>query len=211
MKKNMIFCILTLVICSCEINLDDDIKYYRFSKNDYKFIPTVYQDIDRIITFKNQQSEEVKIEVKGYNKNKKSNGGWNWAGGASTDLYYTDQIIIWLDLMDVNFPEIGDGYCDQIHITIEKRSDGTTETILKIPSYSNYCSRISLPSLSPYIELQSMSIGNVSYDSVKVFETEENFLFYDESTIDKIYYDFNQGIIGFDDTENNIQYRIVNE
>lgn len=211
MKNYVTYLFIFLVVFSCDIDLDDNPSYYKFTQYDYKFIPTVYQDVDRTITFKNQQNEEVQIDVKSYSINKKSNGGWNWVGGSSTDIFYTDQIIIWLDLINVNFPDIGDGYCDQIHIIIEKRSDGTTETILSIPSYTTYCSSINLNSLSPYDELLSMSIGNVIYDAVKVFETDENFLFYDESTIDKIYFDFENGIIGFDDIDNNVEYRIVNE
>ena len=59
MKKYIIFSMLTLAICSCDINLDDDAKHYRFMQEDYEFIPIAYQNVNRIITFKNQEDEEV--------------------------------------------------------------------------------------------------------------------------------------------------------
>jgi hypothetical protein len=199
---------LLMLATSCEIK--DDTAFYTFSSKDYNYIPIVYQNVGRIITFKNQQNDEVRIEVKSYTINKKSNGGWNWVGGSSTELYYTEQIIIWLDLMDVGFTDIGDGYCDQLHIIIEKRSNGTTDTSLDVPTFTSHCSSSSLNSTSPYNDLQEMIIGDITYDHVKIFETESNYLFYNESTVNKIYFDFKEGIIGFDDSENNTQYRIIN-
>lgn len=56
-----------------------------------------------------------------------------------------------------------------------------------------------------------MTIDNVIYDKVKTFTTKKNYLFFNESTINKLYYDLKMGIIGFDDTVNNVEYRIINE
>ncbi len=217
MKKIILLFILTMIsIISCET--EDDTKFYTFSNEDYNFIPTVYENSgDEILIFKNQYNEEVEIQIKTFTTDKKSNGGISFSQGYS-EFYYTEQIIIWLDLIDVtltldngNF----DDFCDDFHIIIEKKSDGTTETKLDVSSYEDtsyggLCSGSPLISNSPYNNLNEMSIGNKVYTKIKIFETDSNFYLFDDSTINKLYYDFKNGLVGFDDTSNNISYRIVN-
>lgn len=208
MKKTVLLFLIIISIISCET--EDDTKFYAFSNDDYNFIPTVYENNeDEILIFKNQFNEEVKIQIKTFATDKKSNGGISFTQDYS-EFYFTEQIIIWLDLVNINFPNFGEGYCDQLHIIIEKKSNGTTETKLKVPSYTDHCSIWSLISYSPYNDLGNLSIGNENYNKVKVFETDTNFYLFDNSAINKLYYDFEKGIIGFDDTTNNINYRIVN-
>lgn len=216
MKKLLLFILIITSLLSCET--EDDAKFYTFSNNDYKFIPTIYENNeDEILIFKNQYNEEVKIQIKSFRFNKKSHGGISFTQDYS-EFYYTEQIIIWIDLIEVTLTVDNgniDDYCDDFHIIIEKKSDGTTETKLKIPSYvdtsfGGSCSGSRLISNSPYNNLNEMSINNKVYTKIKVFETDNNFYFFNNSTINKLYFDFKNGLVGFDDTLNNINYRIVN-
>ena len=211
MKKYVIFNLLILVVYSCDIDFEEDVKYYQFTQEDYKYIPTIYQHVGQVITFKNQEGDQISVQVKGYSENKKSNGGWNWAGGNSIDLYYTDQIIISIQLLDVEFPEIGEDYCSQIHIIIEKNKDLTTTTRLDVPYYDNACFGTHLDTTSPYNNLQNLTFDGVNYQNVTIFNTDRNLLLFNESSINKIYFDHKMGIVGFDDIGSNIQYRILTE
>lgn len=212
MKKLIIIVIAFLTYSSCgDLDWDGSPEYYRFDPSDYEFIPVVYTDIGKIFKFKNNLNEEVSIKVSVFNYNKKTNGGWNWVGGSSTPIYYTEQAFVGFDLLDVNFPNIGVGYCDQLYISIEKQKNKTLNISLKIPVYTTFCSSTNLIITSPFNDFKVMTIDNVIYDKVKTFTTKKNYLFFNQSTVNKLYYDLKMGIIGFDDMVNNVEYRIINE
>ena len=59
--------------------------------------------------------------------------------------------------------------------------------------------------------LTQMVINNKTYSKVKTITTNEYFTLYNNSHIDKVYYDMDNGIIGFDDTQNNKEFRLESE
>lgn len=54
-----------------------------------------------------------------------------------------------------------------------------------------------------------MKIDNFTYSKVKLLANSNHYLISENSTIDIIYYDFNYGIRGFDDTVNDEYFRLV--
>ena len=64
---------------------------------------------------------------------------------------------------------------------------------------------------SPFENLTQMEINETNYTKVKIIIPNDYFTFYNGSQIDKVYYDFDKGIIGFDDSQNNKEYRLINE
>lgn len=56
-----------------------------------------------------------------------------------------------------------------------------------------------------------MELNGVRYSKIKILTPNDYFTFYEGSNIDKIYYDMDNGIVGFDDSQNNLEFRLISE
>ncbi|MGK0308644.1 MAG: hypothetical protein ACI8RP_001608 [Urechidicola sp.] len=211
MKKEYLL-ILTLIIitfCSCENDFDifGGKDYYKFTSSDNEYLFKNYKNIGEIKKFTNQNNETFEIEVQDYRIDKESTGLLS-----PGELYYYEQLVILLKLKDVN------SNCNTITILVTKNKDGTLWTKITIPSFDrNSCGGIIYyykhPEQIEY-EIIELNIGNKSYKNVLVFEADppltKHLTFYENSTIDKVYFDLNEGIIGFDDINNDLKFRLEN-
>ena len=211
MKKLLFLFAFTSI--SCSLNLDENYPYDKFSNSDFDYIPTFYREKGKIIRFKNQYDEEVRFETSIYSIDKKFYSGLNFVGNTAPSKYY-DELYINILLLDMEIEGEPDYYCQNIEITVTKKYNGDLLHQVTIPTYDNtFCTYENRQFDTPEINIEEMEINNRIYEKVIVFDTWSNnfYSLYNNSTINKVYYDLNYGIIGFDDTENSIQFRIVND
>ncbi|MCB0458636.1 MAG: hypothetical protein R2821_01465 [Flavobacteriaceae bacterium] len=205
--KNPIFFLATFILYSCSIDFDwsDNVSYYKFTKSDYKYIPTVYKNEGKIFTYRNKDGDEVKIKSLYYTfLQKEYESGYGFGQPGIGDSFYYDEL--WIELELINFSI----ECNKIYIHIRKTFEKNLSTIISIPEYDGFfCLSGGFNFTSPYGNLQEINFDRQSYDKVVVINTEEFFTLHNDSKSKSIYYDFKQGIIGFDDLDGK-EWRIVN-
>jgi hypothetical protein len=208
--KNLFFLIFILcIITSCEPA--DSEPYYAFSTLDYEFIAENYQDTEKIYVFRNSNEEEVSISVISYTLSKKYESGYIFGQSDRGQSYFYDHLWIEIDLLDFSVDGEPDGYCDRIQLQIFKTPEGL-RTELQIPAYTPpLCSQGGFKETSPYQNLSVLEINGSTFNKVKTITSDHYFSFYNESQIDKVYYDFGEGFIGFDESQTNTQFRLVIE
>ena len=193
-------------LCSCELNLDDSPEYYQFTQNDYDFIPTVYNDVGKLFKYRNQLNEEVLIEIISYKISKEKAGGY----GSSYSLHYYQNLEI---LLRVKNEDASNPNCDFKSINFSNVNGSYFVSHFSSKRSPNPCLNGGIPPERfeyPFATTE-LNINGVNYNKViSIFENNAPY-FSPLYTFNKVYFDFKEGIIGFDDTENNIQYRIVNE
>ncbi len=198
---------LSLFSCSKE---DNEPPFYKFTNSDYEYIPTLYEDVGAVFTFKNELNEEVKIKVLDYTITKKSGGGLSGffvGGGSSMSYHYFEKLEIDLEIIGVISPP------KRISLefySVYKADPSRIGIWIHLPYFDGGFSR---KNISPPFDdgLGELIIEGNNYNKVKSFNN--SYLFFKTGNnypIDKVYYDFKHGLIGFDDTENNIQFRLVN-
>lgn len=210
MKKIVFLVLITLIGCSPK----DDTRVYKFSNSDYNFIPTIYSEVGQIFTFRNQFNEEVQLEVNDYYETRESGGGLSFSQGYLGELFYYDVLYISLNILEagIELEGISEDVCNTFRIRISKSSTGSLVYKIKVPSYeNNSCSSSAYPFSSPFEDLNLLEIDNNFFGNVKILNSNRALNFYEDSNIDVIYFDLKEGLLGFDDTENNEEYRIVNQ
>lgn len=206
MKNRIFLFALIFSLVSCEI--EARAPYYRFSKSNYKHIPTVYKNIGKKFMFKNQLNEEVKMEVLDCLLTKESGGGINFTQ-PYTEQHYYQLLTIKLKVVDENTFVSN---CDFKTIQVFKSRNNYMGTRFNFSNAPNPCDNGgSIVKLEFPYDMGEMNINSIVYDKVVTLFNNHNIFFHCNYFIDKIYFDFKHGIIGFDDTENNIEFRIINE
>ncbi|MBR9847425.1 MAG: hypothetical protein GYB35_15560 [Algicola sp.] len=211
MKKAFVWILLVFIVVSCQVS--NDAPYQSFSVSDYDFIPENYQASGTILKFKTQDNEEVLIETNSYMLKKEFESGISFAQSSNSESFYYDDLWISLKLLNVSSQSVdGYDYCDRIKIHIRKVRDGSLSTQIDLPYYNGTsCGGSSFRGFSLYENLIQMNVNNATYEKVKILVPNDYFTFYDGSQIDKVYYDFDKGIIGFDDTEQNLEFRLTSQ
>ncbi|MEW4924260.1 hypothetical protein [Algibacter sp. 2305UL17-15] len=207
MKKIIIILISIFICSSCgEWEWDESPRYYQFTQSNYEYIPTIYSDIGKTFKFKNQLNEEVIIEVLRYKLTKEKAGGYF----TSSPLHYYQNLEIELKVQDEGGKTPN---CDLKRINFSNANGSYFVCHLLSSRSPDPCSNGSIPpqKFEFPLELEVMNINGVNYNKViSVFENNEAY-FSTKYTFNKVYFDFKQGFIGFDDTENNVQFRIVKD
>ncbi|GEM_PF-7021112 len=203
MKKLIFLLTLLFSLFSCSTDLESDTPHYKFSKSDYKYIPTVYDEVGKIFTFKNQLNEEVNLEVLDYNFTKETGGGI----GSSEPFHYYQLLTIELKVID-NITS--NSNCNHKSIKISNWGGDYLATRFSFNNAPDPCTNGSSVEKweFPY-RFNEMRISNVSYDKVVILFEGSGIYFHPDYSVNKVYFDFKEGIIGFDDLENN-KWRIVN-
>ena len=207
MKQLIILSIAIIFLSSCQP--EDNEQYLHFNNEDYGFIPQEYEEIGKNFIFKNAQNEEVIIQSQYYILTKKYESGNGFGQPNQTESYYYDDLRIELKLMNVEIPD--EQYCDIVNIHISNTFYKDLYVEVTIPYYDGqFCKPNGFKQFQPYTELTQMVINGKTYFNVKTVVPNDFFTLYNGSQIDKLYYDMDHGIIGFDDTQNNKEFRLVN-
>lgn len=202
MKSLLFFSLLFL--CSCSWDFQEDIPSHYFTNEDYEFLPTVYEKVGKTFTYENQLGEEVTLKVSSYNDIKYYIGA-GFGGGESGNY---EKLIV--RLINKQFPN-----CFK-EIAIYKNLKDNLNLFFSTSTTPIPCEGWIKERVKGPFETSQMVIDEFTYDKVTtLFESNYNAelgygpFFHPDYTIDKIYYDFKYGIIGFDDTSSNVQFRLV--
>ncbi len=207
MKKAVFINVLILSMLSCS---EPEVRYpyYQFTNENYEFIPTVYSDIGKTIKFQNQYGDEIELEVVTYDITKEwYNALFN--SNSSEPSHYYELLTIELRVID---DALINADCDLKTIEISNWGGYFFITRMTFKNAPDPCvdQSSTLRLEFPY-ETHSMSINSINYNKVVTVFEGANVFFNSEDSFDRVYFDFKEGIIGFDDTETNTQYRIVGQ
>ncbi|WP_155810412.1 hypothetical protein [Polaribacter sp. Hel_I_88] len=200
--------LLIIYSCNPEIDIFGGNEHFKFSSSDEIYLFKDYNKVGEIRQFINENNRIVNFEIERYKIEKESSGFLSPA-----KMYYYDNLVIILKLTEIN-SEV----CNKIIISISKSKEGKLGNSISIPSSTeNSCGGIKfqykIPEPIEY-EINEMKIGNITYESVLTFEGKGgliNYLsFFEKSEVNKVYFDLKKGIIGFDDSESNTKFRIMN-
>lgn len=214
MKKNsfIIYFITIFTLCACDFSLENsynelfDTNYYKFTAEDQEFLLSRYKEKGRITEFINQHNETVRFENSEYFINKESNGSLL----SSVNRYKYDKLWIQITLVDKGRS------CATLRIQVSKRDDNSLIEHISIPSDTGISClaagfQFTLPDALE-IPKTNLNINGKTYTDVLIFEVSDaiikQYTLYKDAQIHKVYYDLKEGVIGFDDTINNLQYRI---
>ena len=205
-KNYILFCFLFLFYCCVGLE-DDEGEYFKFTQDDYNYIPTVYKEVGKVRHYVNQHNDTIKIENRSYTPEKRSAGGY-FFGGTGSMFYYYDELCIKLRLID--FTPI-----KYINFEVFKRANTSLINSINIPT-GRFCKAYygwKIPEDKQV--LTELTINNKTYKDVAILFEEPKefndgcyFFIADTVTPDKVYYSLKHGIIGFDDTKNNLIYRL---
>ena len=158
-----IFLIISAFILFISCQTSDDATYQNISSSDFQFIPENYQDTEKIMTFRNQENDEVKIKSIFYSITKEYDNGYGFGQPSSSDSYYYDDLWITLELLNVNIQNEGTNYCNNITIHIKKARDSRLSTRLEIPYYDDpFCGGNGFNIPSPYENFTQIEIYNIN-------------------------------------------------
>jgi len=195
--------LIEITLFSCSIDLDGDTPYYKFSKDDFNNIPTVYDNVGEIFIFKNQLNKEIKLEVLDYFITKETGGGI----GSSEPFHYYQLLTIELKVVGSDVSNLN---CDLKTIRVSNWGGYYIVTRFNFSNAPDPCiNGGSSEKLEFPYNVHEMNINNVNYDKVVTIFENYRIYFHPDHSFDKVFFDFKKGIIGFDDLENN-EWRIVN-
>lgn len=200
-KNYVFFCFL--ILFSCDVNPlgDDNPHHYNFNNSEYSYIPTIYSEIGKEVTFKNEFNEEIKLEVIDYSITVEEGGGIL----ESKPLHTYEKLKIELKVTD---SDLG---CDFKTILITKWG-GNLITRITTRTSSDPCTSFAMTEKFefPY-EISSMQFKNILFSKVVTIFIDSQPYFSSSYSFDKVYFDFKNGIIGFDDLTNKTEFRIVSQ
>jgi len=211
--KNIIFITLILVSCSTDndVRIEENLPYYEFSNTDLEKLLSVYQKKEEIVTFQNQYNNKLRFKVT-YSKKEKVEyrTGTLWSSYTWVEFYH-DRQLIELELLENSDDN------EKIRFITVKWANAIQGGI-NFPLYNDYSSIGALGrdiniDIDYSASLNQMFVNEIFYEKVIEFNSEsEEAPFYFGSlkrNVNKIFYDLNNGVIGFNDLDNN-KWRIVN-
>jgi hypothetical protein len=199
-----------LVIYSCEPEIDifGGNEHFKFSASDEQYLFKEYNKVGEIREFINENNRIVNVEIERYQIERESSGFLS-----PGKMYYYDNLVIILKLTEINSDT-----CNKIIVSISKSKEGKLGCSISIPtSTENSCGGVKfqykIPEPIEY-EINEMKIGNITYENVINLDGTESLqkylTFFEESEVNKVYFDLKKGIIGFDDSISNSKFRIKN-
>jgi len=207
MKKVVFANLLIMCVLTCS-KTEITYPYYQFTNENYEYIPSVYNEIGKIIRFQNQFGDEIELEIVTYKITKEWYNGLFNSGSSEPSHYYQ---LLTIELKVTTDEVIGTD-CDLKTIQISNWGGDFFVTRMSFKNAPDPCmnENSTLRLEFPY-ETYSMNFNSHNYNKVVTIFEDLDIFFNSKNSFDRIYFDFKEGIIGFDDTQNNIQYRIVND
>ncbi|MBC7643363.1 MAG: hypothetical protein H7174_13690 [Flavobacterium sp.] len=217
MKKCIIFFVILIISCTKDIDeVKDELPYFSFITEDNNVLLNLDQ-VGKILTFKNQNNDNLLFEVVTNKKEKQlhSKGNWVYASYSEKYFYYdqktialrctlpTPDLIIKINRWPTSFSDGRDG----IGFSVSKSSKMVAN--INVDTFNS-----SEPSI--YFEYtystETMIINGFTYNNVLKIEIQNSQFTNPGWLLPKInflYFDFNKGVIGFDDINNN-EWRLQN-
>ena len=206
--RRIIYSILPLILFSSCIKFklfdDDKLPYYKFTEEDKAYLPTVYSKLNEEKKYISKDGNTLSTKTLRYDFAKNRRGNLKY----SIPPHFFDKLDIELTAQNTN------DSCNTIKISFHKNESGVVNSWIEFPSNRHpHCIRVyytfELPEEKDSVT--SIMINNKTYHHVLNFvHSHYPFNIGNNTQIDKVLYDLKEGIIGFDDTKNDIQFRLVN-
>ncbi len=214
--KKILFFIITLLIISCDRDEPTE-AYYNFRDNDFEKLLNI--ELNSTIKYKNQFGDVITYtanEVTEQYENQLSQGSWVIPG--SIKYFYYDRKVIELNSSDFNNYKIKYKF-NRFPIDVEQAKEND---FTEYPSKFNGSVYVYLwngigdnGTININFDNQTMEmlINGTNYQNVITFQSDNpNPIIYTSSperNVNVVYYDIIDGIVGFDDLNDN-QWRIMN-
>ncbi len=222
MKKTILtfLTILFLASCSIEDQIKDDGKtYYRFSSSDYNLMIKYNYYPNQIITFQNQFGEQLHFKVISNTLEKSGMYSSSFAYPSSLLEYYYDNKSIRLKIVENNTNNYED-YLVIYHFSI---SEGVFKNGINLPIWNvfdpSFIDELQNP-VDIYLRnfnnsfRNQLNINGHLFNKVVMINSNSNTISTSfsggilERNVNKIYYDYDFGIIQFDDV-NGKQWKVL--
>jgi hypothetical protein len=219
MKKLFLTIATTMLLLGCSKDgVEDKHTYYKFSNSDYELIIKYNYVPNQIITYQNQFGEQLHFKVISNEIKKYGQYSSSFAYGGSSLDYYYDNKTIRLEVIENQSNNVYD-----LVIYNFSKSEGIFKNALNFPilnvSNSTFYDEIDRPfNISLYSFNNSfktpLNINNHTFNRVIIYESNNNSILpiYHggilEKNINKVYYDYDFGIIQFDDI-NGKQWKVL--
>ena len=206
--------------CTTEEEVDDYHTYYKFTDDDYKNIISYDYNLNDILTYQNQFGEQLNFKVV-YSETKKRGQYQSGFFGSSLSYYYDGKIIrleCLENITDVNLSGHNDELINYMFLKGHERlKSGLNFPMWNVSSSSfleEMQNSISFVLWNDYnTQRQEMNINGHLFSNVIIINSESNSLLYPNSillpnNVNEIFYDFDFGIIQFNDIENK-QWKLI--
>lgn len=214
MKNSIIIFSIGFLFFSCSTPenkeyFNETVPYYKFSNSDSEYLLNSVYPINSIINFKNQNNEILSFKVISKEKTRKEESYGTFWGSYSSLMYYYDSQTIFLKSITENDENAF------LKLEVYKGSSGNVLGGFYFYKWNGYYQGYYKNNenynliTEPKISLQ---INNLTYNKVIVIDSDHTDFYTTANytaNVNKMYYDINYGIIGFDDLSNN-HWRIVN-
>ncbi len=222
MKKTMLAFLTIFLLASCSkddnpVAEDDGKLYYKFSNSDYNLMINYNYTPNQIITYQNQFGDQLHFKVISNETKKSSVYNVSYIGLGSYLKYYYDNKSIRLKIIENN--AANDEYFKVIyHFSI---SEGVFKNAINLPIWNIYNAtaidetpiNVSLYYTNNSIKTP-LNINGHLFNRVVVIDSNSNTIEPNSSggildrNINKIYYDYDFGIIQFEDI-NGKQWKVI--
>ena len=215
----LLLTVLLLISCSKENGEFDSGKtYYRFSNLDYNLILKYNYQPNQIITYKNQFGGHLRFKVISNILKKEGQYSGNFGWGGSTLDYYYDNKLIKFELLELN-----SSYRDNLIIYNFTKSEGIFKNAINLPIWNvdsnSFYDEIDRPlnvrliphNNKPYIEA---NINGHLFKKVVLINSDSTIPlgpYYGGALnrgINQLYYDYDFGIIQFNDI-NGMEWKLI--
>ncbi|OAB80396.1 hypothetical protein [Cochleicola gelatinilyticus] len=210
--NRIIYSIIGLfIIVSCNSDDQESVPYYQLNEQDKNLIINYNYQKDQIITYENEDGEHLNFKVVSNSEEKYGKYAPGGFGGGSSLLHHYDSRIIRFEILEnQDYEEFG-----IVNYVFSKNNDVLTNGI-NFPLWNVFNSSIIDESQNPInifmnefnnSNKMQMNINNHSFERVVVIESGSNELFLNSSygtlplNVNKVYYDYDFGIIRFDDID----------
>ena len=192
MKNYILLFLLILTSCDRIPLFQEEKTYSKFSEADFQFIPTSYKTQNLINIYKSNLGDTLKLQNAFYNQTEEV----VYPPGSLTKVHYYDNIKIqlnWLPIAD----------CNNLTLNISKGTNNNLSYTLVFWSNQNGCNGIS-DSFNSSETFTQINLGGTNYKYMMEIKFRGFFITtYNSKKLDKVYYDLEKGLVGFENTETN--------
>lgn len=214
MRKSVFIFSAFFILLSCSDdsasdNFDSSKPYYKFTNSDANYLLKKVYRPNAIINFKNQNNEALSFKVISNEQERKLETMGSFWGTSSLVLYYYDCRTINLKSLTHN------GEYTNFKINIYKGANDITSGGFYFYLWNEFPTGQYLNNSTNYSfsnATNTMQVNGTYYSNVIHINSESIYSYnvdnYNQN-VNKLYYDLNNGVIGFDDLEGN-EWRLVN-
>lgn len=203
----VIFIFLTFASCIEDKSLEDNLPYFKFQSEDTPNLLNL-PELNSRLTFVNQDNEELYFDVvKSESNIKRTFSVGNWVTSSTIKYFYFDELDLFLK-STITHPNN-----DPIKINIRRwptelntnvfphilSKTSTFQTYISIKPFNNKNSTININYNEPKIELSTKQKSFYKVMKIDLTNNPTLSLISDLPGLDFLYFDINEGIIGFDD------------